>query len=57
MPGVFTINSPFNINDEKKKSPYRAPRIGENSKEILEDIGISEEQQMTLKEKGTIYWE
>ena len=57
MPGVFTINSPFNIKDEKKKSPYRAPRIGEHSKEILEDIGISEEQQMTLKEKGTIYWE
>ena len=57
MPGVFTINSPFNIKDEKKKSPYRAPRIGEHSKEILEDIGISEEQQITLKEKGTIYWE
>ena len=43
----------------RKKDPYRAPRIGEHSKEILEDIGISEEQQITLKERdyilGVIY--
>ena len=57
MPGVFTINSPFNIKDENKKDPYRAPRIGEHSKEILEEIGINKEQQIDLKEKGTIYWE
>ena len=57
LPGVFTINSPFNIKDEKKRSAYRAPKIGEHSEEILDELGVSKEKQKELKNKGTIFWE
>ncbi len=51
---LLTVNSPFQIEDEKKVSFKRAPHIGENTSEILLDMGIDEETQKSMKEKGVI---
>ena len=54
MPGLYTINSPFRIKDEEKKQPYRAPELGEHSKEILSSLGMDEDKINKLKENGVI---
>ena len=54
MPGLYTINSPFRIKDEEKKQPYRAPELGEHSKEILGSLGMDEDKINKLKENGVI---
>ena len=54
MPGLYTINSPINIVDEPKKQPYRAPILGEHTKEILQKIGMKEDKIDELKKKGAI---
>ena len=54
MPGLYTINSPINIVDEPKKQPYRAPILGEHTKEILKKIGMKEDKIDELKKKGAI---
>lgn len=40
----WTINSPISIREEPKRLPSRAPDIGQNSSDILRDIGISESE-------------
>ena len=57
MPGLMTINSPINITNEKKKKPYRAPSIGEHTKEILSELGLDNTTQINLKNQGIVYWE
>ena len=54
MPGLYTINSPINIVDEPKKQPYRAPILGEHTKELLKKIGMKEDKIDELKKKGAI---
>ena len=51
---LLTINSPFKIKGEDKISFKRAPHIGENTSEILSEMGIDEETQKTLIKKGVI---
>ncbi len=51
---LLTVNSPFQIKDEKKVNFIRAPHIGENTSEILLEIGIDKENQETLIKKGVI---
>ena len=52
--GILTINSPFRIEGEDKIPFKRAPHIGENTSEILSEMGINEETQKTLIKKGVI---
>ena len=52
--GLLTINSPFRIEGEDKIPFKRAPHIGENTSEILSEMGINEETQKTLIKKGVI---
>ena len=42
------------IKDEEKKQPYRAPELGEHSKEILSSLGMDEDKINKLKENGAI---
>ena len=42
------------IKDEEKKQPYRAPELGEHSKEILSSLGMDEDKINKLKENGVI---
>ena len=42
------------IEGEDKISFKRAPHIGENTSEILSEMGIDEETQKTLIKKGVI---
>jgi formyl-CoA transferase len=51
---LLTVNSPFQIEGEDKILFKRAPRIGENTSEILTEMGMDEETQRTLNEKGVI---
>jgi formyl-CoA transferase len=54
MPGLLTVNSPIKISDEKKKQPYRAPVLGEHTREILKELGFKEEKINNLKQRGAI---
>ena len=40
----WTINSPISIREEPKRPPSRAPDVGQNTSEILSDLGLSEEE-------------
>ena len=51
---LLTVNSPFKIEGEDKISFRRAPHIGENTSEILSEMGIDEEAQKILIKKGVI---
>ena len=53
---LLTINSPITIKDEKKKKSYRAPTIGEHTREILDEMGIDKATQDKLHEEGAVFW-
>jgi formyl-CoA transferase len=53
---LLTINSPITIKDEKKKEAYRAPTIGEHTREILDEMGIDKATQNKLHDEGAIFW-
>jgi len=53
---LLTINSPITIKGEGKKDAYRAPAIGEHTKEVLDDLGVDKELQERLKKAGAIFW-
>ena len=53
---LLTINSPITIKDEKKKESYRAPKVGEHTREVLDEMGIDESTQDKLHEEGAIFW-
>ena len=38
----LTVNSPVFLKDEPKKTPSRGPDLGEHSKEILAELGMSD---------------
>ena len=56
LEGLLTINSPITIKDEKKKESYRAPKVGEHTREVLDEMGIDESTQDKLQEEGAIFW-
>ena len=53
---LLTINSPFHIEGEKKVDFIRAPKIGEHTKEVLGNYGVSDDELESLKKNNSIYW-
>ena len=53
---LLTINSPITIKDEKKKEAYRAPVVGEHTREVLDEMGIDKATQDKLHDEGAIFW-
>ena len=53
---LLTINSPITIKDENKKKSYRAPKVGEHTREVLDELGIDKELQEKLHDEGAIFW-
>ena len=53
---LLTINSPITIKDEKKKESYRAPAVGEHTREVLDEMGIDKATQDKLHDEGAIFW-
>ena len=53
---LLTINSPITIKDEKKKEAYRAPAVGEHTREVLDAMGIDKATQDKLHDEGAIFW-
>jgi len=53
---LLTVNSPITIKDENKKESYRAPSIGEHTREVLDELGIDKETQDKLRDEGAIFW-
>ncbi len=53
---LLTINSPITIKDEKKKEAYRAPAVGEHTREVLDEMGIDKATQDKLHDEGAIFW-
>ena len=53
---LLTVNSPITIKDENKKESYRAPSIGEHTREVLDEMGIDKETQDKLRDEGAIFW-
>lgn len=55
--GLLTVNSPITLKGEEKKDAFRAPKIGEHTKEVLGLLGVNEEELLRLNKEGAIYWE
>lgn len=53
---LYTVNSPFHIQGEKKINFSRAPKIGEHTKQVLELLGYGESELENLKKENSIYW-
>ena len=53
---LLTINSPITIKGEKKKASYRAPAVGEHTREVLDEMGIDKATQDKLHDEGAIFW-
>ena len=53
---LYTVNSPFHIQGEKKINFLRAPKIGEHTKQVLELLGYGESELEKLKKENSIYW-
>ena len=54
-PGVGTIklnNSPIKLSESKAKIRGLSPRLGEHNKEILMNLGYSDQQIEEMKENG-----
>jgi formyl-CoA transferase len=50
---VSTVNSPMQVIGAEKVVPHRAPDVGEHTKEVLLELGFSEEKVEALRENGT----
>lgn len=49
---VLTVNSPMQVIGAEKVSPRRAPNVGEHTKEVLLELGFSEEKVEALRATG-----
>lgn len=54
MGGLRTVASPIHLKDEMKTTPRRAPRVGEHSERILEELGLSKSEIERLKTIGAV---
>lgn len=54
MGGLRTVASPIHLKDETKTTPRRAPRVGEHSQRILEELGLSSNEIERLKTTGAV---
>lgn len=50
----FTVSSPIEVAEEAKRPPGPAPEIGEHSRDILLEAGLSAEQIQDLVERGVV---
>jgi crotonobetainyl-CoA:carnitine CoA-transferase CaiB-like acyl-CoA transferase len=51
-PGLRTVDSPIRIAGEEKRKPMMAPDIGQHTKAILQECGLSEAQIQQLMKNG-----
>jgi formyl-CoA transferase len=51
--GLRTVDSPFAVEGETKNGPFMAPAIGQHTRQILEEFGISAADIATLMESGS----
>ena len=56
-PGKKVVNSPFEISNYQKVPPKMPPTLGENTYEILEDLGYSPEDLENMNSEKTIFIE
>ena len=49
-----TIMSPIRIADEQKRTPSRAPSIGEHTDEVLGELGFSLQDVAELRSAGVV---
>jgi formyl-CoA transferase len=49
-----TINSPISLSDVDKVPPRPAPRLGEHSRQVLQDVGYSEQEIADLVSNGVV---
>ena len=50
----YVVNSPLWVEEAPKVPPRRAPDLGEHTQEILNRLGIDQDRQAALREKGII---
>ena len=50
----WTINSPIFVAEESKRTPSRAPGVGDHSVEVLREAGYSEDEIQKLLERGIV---
>ena len=50
----WTINSPINIEGERKRTPTIAPDVGQHSKEVLRELGLGADRIAALIEDGAV---
>ena len=50
----WTINSPINIEGERKRTPTTAPDVGQHSKEVLRELGLGADRIAALIEDGAV---
>lgn len=53
-PCELTIDSPLSLDGERKRAPVAAPRLGEHSREVLSEVGYSEDEVETLISQGIV---
>ena len=49
-----TLATPFKIHDEAQRTPTRAPTIGEHSREVLAEMGLTDAQIDALIDQGIV---
>lgn len=57
LPGggqIQTINSPVFISGAKKRAPTSAPEVGAHTREIMRELGYSDESIDAMVERGTL---
>ena len=52
---LLTINSPITIKDEKKKESYRAPAVGEHTREVLDEWVLIRQHKINFTMKGLYF--
>ncbi|MCY0868580.1 MAG: CaiB/BaiF CoA-transferase family protein, partial [Desulfurococcus sp.] len=50
------LSEPGRFNDVRYNSPIPPPRLGEHTREVLRELGYSDEDIARLKEKGVVYY-
>ena len=53
---LYTVNSPFHIQGERKICFTQAPKIGEHTEQVLTEMGYEKSELEELKNNNSIYW-